>query len=239
MKLLVDSDFIVYRISCALDNTRHRFRGSVYESKTEIKKLFGTEYAPEAVETFREPEPIETLHKQLDRTVEDIVDGSWCSSYQLYLSGKSNFRYKVKNALLPYKANRSGGERPFHYDNSRQYLAEKYGAEFSVNMEADDILGLNQTEDTMIGSLDKDLLVVPGKHYNWIKDEEVTVSTLEADRYFFSQLITGDTADNILGLFGQGPKGAMVKKVQKMKDAKEMDDLVRGEYGRRFGSHGD
>jgi 5'-3' exonuclease len=72
-------------------------------------------------------------------------------------------------------------------------------------MEADDYLGINQHESSIICSIDKDLLQVPGKHYNIVKKEFYEIDEETGFRNFYTQLLTGDTSDNIKGIAGIGP----------------------------------
>ncbi|HET8686278.1 MAG TPA: hypothetical protein VFM18_06390 [Methanosarcina sp.] len=71
-------------------------------------------------------------------------------------------------------------------------------------MEADDLLGLHQTEDSCIVSIDKDLLMIPGWHYNYVKDDLCYVSEWAGIYAFYKQLLVGDPSDNIKGAKGIG-----------------------------------
>lgn len=119
----------------------------------------------------------------------------------LYISGKNNFR---KQIYPEYKANRLKTERPPVLVPLVQYFCENKGALSEDTLEADDLLGLNQTEKTAIVSIDKDLLMIPGWHYNFVKDELIFVSEFDGLRNFYSQLLIGDPADNIKGAQGIG-----------------------------------
>ena len=66
--------------------------------------------------------------------------------------------------------------------------------------EADDIIGLLHRGDSVCVGQDKDLLTVPGLHYNYRVKEYEDVSEEQALRYFYGQMLTGDSADNIPGL---------------------------------------
>jgi len=79
--------------------------------------------------------------------------------------------------------------------------------------------GVEQKEDgsTCIVAIDKDLLQVPGLHYSWpITRKNIIVreglfreiSKEEGMRRFFTQALTGDTSDNIKGIYGIGAKKA-------------------------------
>ena len=71
--------------------------------------------------------------------------------------------------------------------------------------EADDMLGCCQGEDTIICSIDKDLLQIPGQHYNFVKDEYTTISEYDGLRNIYKQALIGDRSDNVIGINGIGP----------------------------------
>ena len=86
------------------------------------------------------------------------------TEYKAYLTGPDNFR---KTIYPEYKANRTA-PKPIHLKDLQKYAIKHMGAEMAPDtLEADDALGINQTDDTMIVSLDKDLLMIPGKHFSW------------------------------------------------------------------------
>ena len=85
----------------------------------------------------------------------------------------------------------------------------------SLNMEADDLVSIwagecrDSNRDYTVAGIDKDLLQIPGTHYNFVKkDPPRYVDADEANRLLMMQCLTGDTADNIKGLKGIGPKKA-------------------------------
>lgn len=59
-------------------------------------------------------------------------------------------------------------------------------------------------EPCVICSVDKDLLQIPGKHYNFVKKEFCEISEIEGLRNFYKQMLIGDPADNIFGVKGIG-----------------------------------
>lgn len=125
-----------------------------------------------------------------------------------FLSGPNNFRYKVAKTL-PYKGNRSKREKPRYYTALKEYMASEWGAEYAFGCEADDMIGINHTPgETIIVTNDKDLKQIPGTHYNWKTQEMFDVSERDGWFYFYKQLLTGDTADNIPGVPGIGDKTA-------------------------------
>jgi hypothetical protein len=74
-----------------------------------------------------------------------------------------------------------------------------------------------------ICSIDKDLKQIPGKHYNWRKDEFDIVSPVDGLRSFYRNLLIGDTADNIFGVDGIGK----VKAGRIINDLDNEEDMFR------------
>jgi DNA polymerase-1 len=82
----------------------------------------------------------------------------------------------------------------------------------AARYEADDVIAAMQRkwgeQKTIIVSPDKDLKNIPGAHLN-PKTKEVTIIDEEiASHNFWTQMITGDSSDNIPGIPGVGPAGA-------------------------------
>lgn len=171
---------------------------------------------------------------RLDKTLENIIRDSGCSSYQIYVSGGVNFRYAVDPS---YKANRKGADPEFR-ETCKQWLINEWGAIETDGYEADDAVGCEQTKDTIICGIDKDLLMIPGKHYTWpithhgkvVKEGKFyDISYEEGMKRFFLQMLTGDTSDNIKGIHKIGPKRAAVL-LEDCVDEECMYNLVEGLY---------
>ena len=178
---------------------------------------------------------VDQMHEKLLRDL-DVSD------HTFYVTGDSNFRY----AIYPeYKANRLKTARPEHLAACKDHLMMKYVAICSDGCEADDLLGVEQCranaagEETMISTIDKDLDMIPGWHYSpeirrkgvivrpWRK---YFVEPYEADRFFFKQLITGDSTDNIKGIPGVGKDSQQVQELMTCNSYDEMEELVRRFY---------
>ena len=166
--------------------------------------------------------------------LDELLTKTNADSYRAFLSGKSNFR----KAIYPeYKANRTA-PKPVHLEALREYALDKQNAELAPDtLEADDALGINQTDDTIIVSLDKDLLMIPGQHFSWeIKgkgwtkpDKFFTQDAIGGMRLFFEQCLKGDTADNIKGIEKIGDKRAKALLADCVTE-QEMFDTVRDAY---------
>jgi hypothetical protein len=129
-----------------------------------------------------------------------------------YLTGTDNFRCDV---AVDYKANRTQ-VKPTYYSDVKQYLLDNYTVIVANGQEADDAMAQAQWPHVLDGTsvictIDKDLDMIPGKHYNWKKDATYDVSFAEALTFFYRQMLTGDSVDNI-----QGVKGIGIKRAEKL-----------------------
>lgn len=187
---MIDGDILTYRMGFAADAQAKRDAGDDWHS---------LEYLDWA------------LHL-IDNVIGDITTTfQGDNTMWLYLSGKTNFRDDVAK-LLPYKGNRDPANKPKYYKELREYMVERYGAIMSEGEEADDLLGIHQfsqpNKSTVICTIDKDLNMIPGYHFNFAKGELFDIKLPEADIFFFRQVLTGDATDNIPGIRGTGPKTA-------------------------------
>jgi len=175
---------------------------------------------------------------RMEELLDQILVKSNSDSYRAFLSGKGNFR---KTIYPEYKANRTQ-PKPIHLQALRELACDKLNAEITEHqMEADDYMGIFQDKEnssTVICSLDKDLLMIPGLHFQWAfgtskwqKDEKTIIQTeTEGLRLFYEQCLKGDKADNIKGIAGLGD----VKAKRLLEDCtteKEMLDIVLEQYG--------
>lgn len=172
-----------------------------------------------------EDEVEQVAYWRMEDTLKDIADATNATNSVMYLTGRDNFRRTIDPT---YKANRTQ-ERPKFWQACRDYLIKKHNAIVIDGFEADDALGWDQTDETVICSIDKDLLMVPGKHYNWVKKEFTTVTEDSGMQAFFRQLLVGDTSDNVFGIKGIGPKKAE-KALGELFTFGELFDKVRSMY---------
>ena len=134
--------------------------------------------------------------------------------------------------MITLDINRSGAARPVHYQLIRDYLVSQYKAQVVNGMEADDALALSQTKDTVIATVDKDLLMVEGRHYNYVKDTWQDVTAEGGERFFYEQMLTGDKVDNIIGIHGIGKvkAGKLLDKTPREEWDKVILDLYQKEF---------
>lgn len=175
-----------------------------------------------AASAENEPEEIAIL--RLDTLMKNILSQE--ENHLTFLTGSNNFRYNINKE---YKANRKDKPKPIHLAACHQYLLQEYGAIITEGYEADDALGFNQTEDTVIFSIDKDLLMIPGHHYNFVKNEFTEVLPMEGIKTFYRQLLIGDVTDNIYGVDGIGKVKAS-RLIDHLETEEEMFKVVREKY---------
>ena len=154
-----------------------------------------------------------------DQMMQDILADTGSTSYSVYLTGSGNFRREIAPS---YKANRPDS-RPKHWEAVREFLVTQHKAIVCNGFEADDQLGIDQDKThgaTVICSIDKDLLQIPGKHYNFVKKVFQDVTYDEGIKALYIQSLVGDRSDNIFGVQGIGP----------VKAEKALAELLPEEY---------
>ena len=147
-------------------------------------------------------EPVEVALMRVDELIRRIIHETSAEFYYVYLTGSNNFRLKYNPE---YKANRKDSVKPQWLEQCREHLVLNWQAQVSDGNEADDLMAIEQTknpDETIICTIDKDLLQVPGKHYNFVKSEFKTISPKDGLFNFYWQFIMGDKSDNIFGFDG-------------------------------------
>lgn len=190
---LIDGDVLLYQNGFASDAA----------AKKEYEKENGT---LEGFSIQQHHEPLEYCLHMVNKTIDGILEITESDEKLIYISHPVNYREQF---YPPYKLNRDITHKPFWYDEIKDFLLDRHLALFSEQGdEADDALGLHQygsKEETIICSIDKDLDMIPGLHYNFSKTRKENgvyeMQDPEALRCFYRQMITGDTSDNIPGLF--------------------------------------
>ena len=153
------------------------------------------------------------IRKGINHTMNEIKRNCMSDKLLVAVKGRGNFR----NDIYPkYKANRKELEPDLKeaLAYGHQYMVDYHGAICADGMEADDLVSIwahecraSDRDYTVVG-IDKDLLQIPGTHYNFVKKEIQEVDEDLANLKLMLQCLTGDNADNIPGIKGIGPKKA-------------------------------
>jgi hypothetical protein len=159
------------------------------------------------------PDKLENCLHSVKFQIEFILSRTGATEYRGFLTGKDNFRDKLVDY---YKESRRGKRKPTYYQEIGDYLIEHWNAEVVDGQEADDALSITQYTDfylqnqkvfrkpiysTIICTIDKDLDNCPGWHFNFDRDEKYWVTEDEALLGFYLQMLTGDSSDDIPGLY--------------------------------------
>lgn len=125
-------------------------------------------------------------------------------------------RHYFRHDLLEtYKGNRKDAP-PLALRDLKAWSAEKYVTKTKPNLEADDVLGILATHQSLVKgtkiivSGDKDLQQIPTLHID-TNDPELGVFRVRPEhgrRFLWRQVLTGDSTDNYSGCPGIGPKKA-------------------------------
>jgi 5'-3' exonuclease len=119
-------------------------------------------------------------------------------------------RYFRHDIWPTYKSNPS--KQIEGLDVAKRAISEEFITRVIDGLEADDVLGILATTDTLQGeriivASDKDLLQIPGEHYDPVKDKKVHQDLIQADYFFLFQTLTGDSGE-FPGCPKVGPVGA-------------------------------
>lgn len=182
-----------------------------------------------------ENDPVEVAYMRIDQMIHSILDTTGANTYRGFISGGSNFRHEI---YPEYKANRKDMVDPRWRSACKEYLVREWAAEVTDGYEADDALGIHQTADTIIASIDKDLDMIPGMHYSWpivrkgavVREGRIyEVSEIEGLKSFYRSLLVGDRTDNIFGVDGIG-KVKAAKMIDELETEEEMFERVAELY---------
>jgi hypothetical protein len=191
----------------------------------------------------------ELLHLRLEQLKRDLHTDK---EPILYYTTGPTFRFAIAKKK-PYKGTRKAN-KPWHYDNLTVYM-NLLGAKEVTGIEADDQLAIDHLASngtTVLCSRDKDLRQVPGWFYSWelgrqpsfgpdlITQEGWIKLSDKHDKirgtglaFFYSQVLTGDTVDNIPGLPNTGPVAAF-QLLQGRTPAEQLE-VVQRAYKARYG----
>lgn len=176
--LLVDGDIVAYRAAFSVGDL-----GYPWEVEAKVDDL-------------------------MDYIIGETLVFSNGSDYTTYLTGKNNFRYDIA-VTAEYKGNRKASSKPVMLPDARRYLVESYRGRIVNGQEADDAIAIeatkNDPETTVVASVDKDMLQIPCWHFNFVTGDWAFVDKEMGLKSFYKQILTGDAADNIKGIYRVGP----------------------------------
>jgi len=153
------------------------------------------------------------LWTQIEETVEEWTRAAGCNEAVVCLSAQCPEGVRSFRSMIypPYKANRLDAPKPEFLEDAKMAIRELYPDYKEQDLlEGDDVIGIlagNMSPGMfVVVSVDKDLLQIPGDHYNPITETKKYVSIDEARAFWIEQWIRGDSTDNFGGVRGMGPK---------------------------------
>jgi 5'-3' exonuclease len=247
MKPLIDGDILLYEIGHSSQKT---IDGKVVPSDWDFcQKLFDDRIKHITTEVEADEPPIIFLNDS--PYVTRLLNKRRKMEGDADVPFVPNFRDAVAQTR-EYKGTRKP-DKPYHYKNLINHVLSAYDfhVDTSRGIEADDAMCIYQSSSapltTIICSRDKDLKQVEGWHYGWECGRQPAWGPILVDRlgflektpkgkvrgggskFFYYQMLTGDTVDNIVGAMGRGPAFAY----NLLKDAtseREMYELTSEVY---------
>lgn len=224
MKALIDGDLLSYEVSSCGQLKDELTGETIIKSFDSVSELLDQKIKEIVAESFSDEEP--RLYLTGDEMLLYHVNRARVRNGDDIKVFTPNFRHEVAKTK-PYKGNRHQ-EKPYHFHNLRAYMLSQYDCVVTDGIEADDLICIDMYKDkdnTICCTRDKDLRMCPGWHYGWacgkqpsfgpeLVDElgRIELSSGSSKKikgtgilFFYSQLITGDTVDNIPGLPKRGP----------------------------------
>ena len=188
MLLLLDTDIFAYQATTSAE-TEVDLGGDIWSLTMDMQQ---------AKDTFEAA--VDRIKERLDTN--DVL---CCMS-----DHAGNFR---KQVWPDYKSNRRKSRKPVGYVAFCDWVRETYSTATRPMLEADDVMGIIATKPGNEGKVtivsdDKDMKTICGRLYRPMSDELLEISEADADRFFLTQVLTGDSADGFRGVPGIGPKKA-------------------------------
>tara|TARA_R110001592_G_scaffold6936_2_gene38257 strand:+ start:1935 stop:2684 length:750 start_codon:yes stop_codon:yes gene_type:complete len=176
---------------------------------------------------------LEEALESIDSRINQMLEVTEATHFAGFLTSGKCFRYNIAKTR-PYKGNRKYGDKPIIFPAIKEYLRQKWGFTSIPELEADDLVSIYHSDNTVICSPDKDVLYQnAGMHYNYGKAEHVVQDTNGATRFLWKQMLMGDSTDGIVGIPKVGPKTA--DDWLEYEQPKDMPAFVLNKYIEKFG----
>lgn len=163
------------------------------------------------------PEDIWMVENKCTLELKDILMKGKCTHYAGFMAGDEPVFRNQLALTTPYKGARK--EKPEWFVTLspiiKAFLTKKYGFQTVNGIEVDDAISMiastfvaTNDQSIVISSKDKDMLQIPGEHYNYSNKTWTTVSKDEAELNIWKQVLKGDTSDSVQGIPGMGEVSA-------------------------------
>lgn len=239
--LLIDSDSIIYRAGYANEERFYH----VFSKDNMALPIASVKYKNEAnsitngsdnfvVEKEVVVGPLENALANAKRIIEYIKTSCKSENATLFLTDSGETLKHKLAVTVKYKGNRDPLAKPKQYKEIREYIEKNYSSICVKGFEADDVIYSYATklkQEFIIVSIDKDLQLIPGQHFNFVTGVVTFITQKEAEVNFFRLMLTGDAADNIKGIDKVGPVTAN----RILGDSTDLEATVKEQYKKAFG----
>jgi 5'-3' exonuclease len=160
-------------------------------------------------------EAIEKFENGFQAIMDEVSEEYPISGVMVFSGSKGVYRKEISKE---YKANRKKQELPPMLPMLHKYVKERYNAVHDDYYETDDLVATywkkisdrDGVENVIIVSIDKDYMQFPALIYNYhyTKKSFIKLSKQDAWYNFYTQMIVGDSADNVNYCKGYGKKYA-------------------------------
>lgn len=227
--LVVDADTLLYSSAaqqqlnkCLATNIEYGSK-RLFESKTAFNgwarehNRKKDNYTFETISEIKPAAEPRFAFQAIKQKVDKIVEAAGCDDYVLCIEGEGNFRKDFKSRFVDYKGQRS--EKPILFEECREFFLKKYKKKviLSEGRETDDTCNIMAWEsynkgvsskdkskcNVVLAYCDKDLAANSRGwmlNYNKLEDGIFWNDAFTQSYNFATQLLIGDSADNIPGI---------------------------------------
>ena len=144
------------------------------------------------------------MRESADFIMNDILTNGGFTHYIAYIKGKNTIHNKL-SVNSDYKQDRTGGS-PVWWNFVKQDVIDRWNVVQVDNLEVDDACNITRLKiaDSYLCCIDNDLLGLEGKHYNWRKNEWISVTKQQELNKFWTEMIAGGH-NNTKGIPKKGP----------------------------------
>jgi len=191
------------------------------------------------MEFYNNSSPVPVI-EHVDSFLRSIFAATGSTHYHGFLghrAGSGTFRHAL-GVTKPYKGNRKFSPHwtKFWKPIIIEHMVTKWGFIELSNIEADDACAIFAAHYRKLGiqyivsSPDKDLRQIEGDHYDYKKLESEHINRKESLINLYSQVLIGDSTDNIGGCPKVGTKSPLLNNLKDFETREEMYSFVQKVY---------
>lgn len=242
--LLIDADSICYAAACIAEHKSYVVRSGTtaallgpYASRKEFSISESDEvYTSLQLDDFAVAAG--AMRSKIALLLEECKTKFGKLHPKFFLTGNGNFRERLPSRVV-YKHNRANVAKPAYLNKLRSLMQQQYQTTVAHWMEADDAIAIELTAapDSIVASIDKDLLQLPGQHCVPGKGFE-SITKQSALTRLYTQILAGDATDGVPGCYRIGVESA-AKLLRGVTSEQEMWEITIAAYEKSIKKTGD